>query len=196
MTAPDQYDHNGQQHDDTAAPDIDPDAAVDIIQAETLAEEPATMQRPPAGGISPGWHPRPDDLSQQQWWDGDGWIGPKIASIVVMPAAPMPLGYMPDADEPGVEVEPLPDYAVISHVRGLEVAILPRRMWPMSVNRAAADGDFYIWANGKDEDHPGALLSDVDAFLDIDPTNDELNAMFGEFNQRERERLGKANRKR
>lgn len=60
----------------------------------------------------------------------------------------------------------------------VSVRVLPARMWRLSGYSAIKDGDFLTWAA-----KCLASMDDYEAFIDADPTFEQINAFFTRFGE-------------
>lgn len=61
---------------------------------------------------------------------------------------------------------------------GVRVRVLPARMWRLSGYRAIKEGDFLLWA-----EKCLASRDDYEAFVEADPTFEQINAFFTRFGE-------------
>ena len=74
---------------------------------------------------------------------------------------------------------------LVELVPGTSVRVLPARMWRLSGYSAIKEGDFLTWAK-----KCLASTEDYDAFVDADPTFEQINRFFERFGETTGEATG------
>jgi hypothetical protein len=144
-------------------------SGMDAVRAEVAAETA------PAGGagVEPGWYTDPADPTVQRYWDGEGWVGqPQPASL------PAPV-------EP--PAQPIPAGSTQVSLCGETVYVKPRERWRSSALSALNRGDFDGWAESC-----LARDADVELWLELDPTIEDIEAMFADYQERTGQSAGKS----
>ena len=141
----------------------------DALRAEVRAETAPGGD----GGTAPGWYPHPGHEGMQGHWDGEGWTGELL-----------PVG---QATPEQVDAEAIPPGSFRIPLATTEVYVLPRNRWRSSALTALNQGRFDEWAESC-----LAREIDVDAWMDVDPTIEQVEDFFLAFTEATGQSAGKS----